>query len=393
MHEIATHTEFVEETSKPPFSADYPFRQPPPPAANGSKLTAAHVDAISECLAAIEGIFEVFLSMEATSIRCLPVYNFVRVAYAAVVLIKMYFAASSEKSSLGRVINKDDIKVEQHLEKLLAKFRETAADDKSRPAAKFLVVLIMLHGWFQKQKYVLHGPAVIRPKGSAAAGDRTQPPSSRQSPEKNAGPDTPDYPPTANTPLQVLSEVAVKNSVSPGNNNPNLVANNNNANNDAWYNNNQNNPPPADRQNSYLYSPQDGLPPHHPGMSAPPPLLPPYLDGSGYGPGPGAGAGDGSGFFDPAGGYDANSMDWSGMDELTGGAGGFGMMQDGVRYMMQEPPWFGPLQQMGIPLNGLPGMHMMVPVDGMGNPLGGPPGPPGGGGGPGGGPGGGGMYY
>ncbi|KAK1829814.1 hypothetical protein QBC39DRAFT_392276 [Podospora conica] len=279
---------FVEETSKPPFSADYPFRQPPPPSANGSKLTAAHVDAISECLAAIEGIFEVFLSMEATSIRCLPVYNFVRVAYAAVVLMKMFFAASSEKSSLGKVINKDDIKVEQHLEKLLAKFKETAADDKSRPAAKFLVVLIMLHSWFQKQKYVLHGPAAPRAKGAGA-----QPPSSRQSPEKGAGPDTPvEYPPTANTPLQLLSE------------------------------------------------------------------------------------------------FSSGAMDWSAMNEV---AGGFGMMQDGVRFMMQEPPWFGPLQQMGIPLNGLPGMHMMVPVDGMGRPLG----PPGGGppGGPGGGPPGGGMYY
>ncbi|KAB5580000.1 hypothetical protein GE09DRAFT_1080496 [Coniochaeta sp. 2T2.1] len=209
MHEIATQPENSDDW-KQANTADM-IRDA---LASDLPLTPAHINALSACLTAIDGIFEVFLSMEVSSIRCLPVFNFVRVAYAVVVLIKMYFAASSPKSELGKVINKDNMKVEQHLDNLLEKFGMTAADDKSRPASKFLVVLVMLRSWFQKQKgngSMLSGekpPQVActeyrtpasPPKQSAPQQDQTQQQQQQQ-----------DYSTTANTPLQLLSEIATK---------------------------------------------------------------------------------------------------------------------------------------------------------------------------------------
>lgn len=195
MHEIALHVEagnnkpqtLITEALREGFISDGP-------------LTPAHINALSCCLTAIDGIFETFLSLDVTSIRCLPVFNLVRVAYATVVLIKMYFAATSPNSELGKVINKDNMKVEQHLEGLLEKFRDTAADDKSRPAAKFLVVLVMIRSWFQKQGFGSGDANKLR-DGGATPGSQS----------REAGPITPappEYAATANTPLQLLSEIA-----------------------------------------------------------------------------------------------------------------------------------------------------------------------------------------
>ncbi|KAH6608781.1 hypothetical protein Trco_002127 [Trichoderma cornu-damae] len=148
MHEMALHSDNnMSDQWRPPFNTEALKDG----IVNSEPLSAAHINALSACLTAIDGIFNTFLSMEVLSIRCLPVFNFMRVAYGVVILIKMYFSASSPGSEMGKVIHKDNMRVEYYLEALLDKFRATAADNKCRPAAKFLVVLAMLRSWFFKQ--------------------------------------------------------------------------------------------------------------------------------------------------------------------------------------------------------------------------------------------------
>ncbi|KAK8042069.1 hypothetical protein PG993_006592 [Apiospora rasikravindrae] len=239
MHEIALYVEKPNEGMQN-FNSD--SLQDPVPGLNET-LTAAHIGALSSCLTAIDGIFESFLSMDVQSIRCLPVFNFVRVAYAVVVLIKMYFSASTPNSELGKVINKDHMKVEEYIEKLLDKFRDTATHEKSRPAGKFLVVLVMLRSWFQKQG---KGEQVKREQLATDAGNSNRPnenaaslpqqqqqqqqhqhqgqqPSQQQhTPQQQHS--TPQQQPSnqynpANTPLQLLSEIATGNQNNNNNNN------------------------------------------------------------------------------------------------------------------------------------------------------------------------------
>jgi hypothetical protein len=243
MHEIALHTERSDGMALSNVSVTI-----------DAVLTPAHISALSACLTAIDGIFDAFLGMEVSEIRCLPVFNFVRVAYAVVVLIKMYFAASAADSELGKVIDKNNMKVEQHLENLLAKFRATAADDRSRPTAKFLVILVMLRSWFQRQSQSQSqggagagGGMDNRCRGRASSSSIATTTTTRQgqgsdgatpdaptvvganidpalrsraadatTPRRTASMQTPqptprDYSATANTPLQLLSEVAAAN--------------------------------------------------------------------------------------------------------------------------------------------------------------------------------------
>ncbi|KND90123.1 Transcriptional regulator WAR1 [Tolypocladium ophioglossoides CBS 100239] len=202
MHELVLHSDTPTDQFRPPFNTEIIKDG----MVSAEPLSAAHINALSACLTAIDGIFATFLSMDLLSIRCLPVFNFVRIAYAVVVLMKMYFSASSPKSELGKVINKDNMRVEHYLDALLDKFRTTAAEDKCRPAAKFLIVLAMLRSWFVKQ-----GKDANASAAPAVAGGAARPP---ETPSKTSA-TPPDGSSIAhahhgvNTPLQVLSEVAM----------------------------------------------------------------------------------------------------------------------------------------------------------------------------------------
>lgn len=240
MHELALQNE-PADAFKAPFAAES-LRDS---LVSNAALTPAYTNALASCLTAIDGIFDTFFSMDPASIRCLPVFNFVRVAYATVVLIRIYFAASTPNSELGKVIDKESMKVDQHLENLLEKFRQTAADDKSRPAAKFLVVLVMIRSWFHKiNKGELNQSARIADAANGAEGcpspfatpDTARAGGDKHTPGGSAP--TPGYSAQAsNNPLQLLSEAATNNQAAA--NNPQASrprSGNGNMVNSAWYN-------------------------------------------------------------------------------------------------------------------------------------------------------------
>ena len=202
MHELVLHSDTPSDQFRPPFNTEIIKDG----MVSSEPLSADHINALSACLTAIDGIFATFLSMEVPSIRCLPVFNFVRIAYAVVVLMKMYFSASSAQSELGKVISKENMRVEYYLDALLEKFRLTAAEDKCRPAAKFLIVLAMLRSWFLKQGKNGNGSAGAgvgvggAPPGETPLKPSATPPDGSTIPQPHHG---------MNTPLQVLSEVAM----------------------------------------------------------------------------------------------------------------------------------------------------------------------------------------
>lgn len=284
MHELALQNE-PADAFKAPFAAES-LRDS---LVSNAALTPAYTNALAACLTAIDGIYDTFFSMDPSSIRCLPVFNFVRVAYATVVLIRIYFAASSPGSELGKVIDKDSMKVDQHLENLLEKFRLTAAEDKSRPASKFLVVLVMIRSWFHKiSKGELNQTARIADAANAAEGTSpfATPDTARAAGDHRTpgSASTPGYPTQASSnPLQLLSEAAATNQAATNNaqvprprGGHGGIANNNN--NNAWYGqmgfgpeagNNQNKPNGGHADNNMPPPPQPYQNGHVTGAPAP----------------------------------------------------------------------------------------------------------------------------
>ncbi|GKT48105.1 transcriptional regulatory protein DEP1 [Colletotrichum spaethianum] len=355
MHEIALHTQM--DDMRPPFdTATLKDNM-----LTSLTLTTSHINALSACLSAIDGIFEAFLAMEVPSIRCLPVFNFVRVAYAVVVLIKMYFSATAPGSELGKVIDKDNMRVEYYLDALLEKFRAAASDDRSRPAAKFLVVLVMLRSWFLKQS---RGLAVGAPPeacscacGASGITARADPgvytcfPTYRADPCGGAAADVPSGSPTmqeypaANTPLHLLSEIAT-------NDRSGRVANN-----ILW------NPPPSSGRQSFLYNPNA--------------VTPTPLDGPGSGPTTASsGAMDNATsstnpsvpnaaapWLNPAWQFDLQDIgldmgftEGLSLEEFTTGFGASpGSLSNGMRYVMAQDPWLSGMGGLGDIFDGMPG--------------------------------------
>ncbi|KAI9821143.1 MAG: hypothetical protein M1827_003877 [Pycnora praestabilis] len=148
MHEIALHVDHNVEDFKPPFTEDAmkELGQQNQP----ELLNSAHVGALAVCLTSIHRIFDGYLSFNVLTTRTLPIFHYVRVSYAMVVLIKMYFAATTPNSELGKVIRKEDMKVEHYLDSLVASFKASGGNEKARPASKFLMVFVMLKTWFSK---------------------------------------------------------------------------------------------------------------------------------------------------------------------------------------------------------------------------------------------------
>ncbi|KFA66283.1 hypothetical protein S40285_01892 [Stachybotrys chlorohalonatus IBT 40285] len=208
MHELALRTDTVADQWRPPFNTENLTDG----LMNPGPLSSAHVKALSACLDSVTGIFNAFLAMPVPTIRNLPVYNFVRVAYAVVVLLKMYFSVSSPQLDIRDVIDNRDMRVDYYFVALLDKFRAAATDDKCRPAAKFLVVLAMLRTWFLKQDHADAAkddpakPGFDHPKLDVVP--RNQPSSASPNNEARTQRYRQQQQQQPNTPLHLLSEIA-----------------------------------------------------------------------------------------------------------------------------------------------------------------------------------------
>jgi hypothetical protein len=115
-------------------------------------LTTAHVGVLTTCLTSVHGIFDSFLALEAQEIRTLPIFHFARLARASVLLLRMYFAATTPNSELGKVISGDHMKVGHYICRLIDLLRDAARDGKCDPAHKLSIVLAMMQVQFERSK-------------------------------------------------------------------------------------------------------------------------------------------------------------------------------------------------------------------------------------------------
>lgn len=193
MHELALQTD-------PADAVKSPFVPESAASTSNATLTPAYTSALAACLTAIDGMFDTFLSMDPGSIRCMPIFNLVRVSYALVILIKIYSAASNPASDLGKVIDKDSLKVEQKLSDLLEVYRAIVAIDKNHPASNFLTVVVLVRAWFLKFSHgqLKRDAATTESLANSIAPNQTRSPAQASS-----------------NPLQLLSDAATSNASNP----------------------------------------------------------------------------------------------------------------------------------------------------------------------------------
>ncbi|KAI4130921.1 MAG: hypothetical protein LQ347_003205 [Umbilicaria vellea] len=115
-------------------------------------LNTSHIKALTTCLTSIHGILTIFSSFSTEDVQTLPIFYFIRLAYASLWLIKMYLTASTPGSELSKVISIEEMKVAQHLDSALYALRAAADGGKARTARIFLMVLVMLKNCYERQR-------------------------------------------------------------------------------------------------------------------------------------------------------------------------------------------------------------------------------------------------
>ncbi|KAL9121296.1 MAG: hypothetical protein Q9187_002151 [Circinaria calcarea] len=119
---------------------------------HASTPSEPQIGALKTCLTSIHKVFDTFLSFTIDDIRTIPVFHFIRMAFATVTLLRIYDCAVMPNSELGRVLPVADLKVETYLDRLLGLLQAAAVERKSRLARYFQLVLMMLTSWFKFRK-------------------------------------------------------------------------------------------------------------------------------------------------------------------------------------------------------------------------------------------------
>lgn len=160
-HEIALHRDHNVDDFQTPYTESM-MREPS--VKPNELLSSCHLDAISRCLSSAHMLLATFMDMDTNAIRSVPVFTFVRTSYACIILIKLYFSASHPQSELGKVIDKNSLKVIEHMDRLLDTLKKAGENEQSRQANKFFMNLKMMRHWYNKQKaeiekgFVDHAP-------------------------------------------------------------------------------------------------------------------------------------------------------------------------------------------------------------------------------------------
>lgn len=114
--------------------------------------TAAHINALTSCLASIHQALDTICAVDIGALICLPTVALARTSYTVVALIKLYSLAAAPDSKVGQVIDPASLKVEYYLDKVISHYKAAGAQDGGRAPAKFSTVLNLLRSWFIKQK-------------------------------------------------------------------------------------------------------------------------------------------------------------------------------------------------------------------------------------------------
>jgi hypothetical protein len=101
----------------------------------------------ADCLESVHSLFRVFTSLNMSVIRALPALYFIRIIHAAIVLVKLYFAAMRLPDANKRSARMQDLKVDEYLNRMLRMF--TGWGDLW-PADKLTKVIRKIFIWFEQ---------------------------------------------------------------------------------------------------------------------------------------------------------------------------------------------------------------------------------------------------
>ncbi|PVH85560.1 hypothetical protein DL98DRAFT_451738 [Cadophora sp. DSE1049] len=147
LHEIALHDDHPPEDFRPPFDMGKILSIHTIPGAKDS-----FIDAIANLVSSAQSMLDIILAMDLSVLRSLPIYNFVRMAYSIVILVKLYISSKSPTSKIGEVLDREHLKLGFYLKALIDLLIAAAGPMECRAPHTFLGMFMRFYGWYKGQE-------------------------------------------------------------------------------------------------------------------------------------------------------------------------------------------------------------------------------------------------
>lgn len=115
-------------------------------------VTSSYIESNAANIHASQSLIDVILGMDIETLRELPVYNFVRMSYAIMVLVKVYISSKTPASKIGSVLNPESLKLGLYLKSLINKLIDAVGPKECRAPYTFLGMLIRFNEWYKSQE-------------------------------------------------------------------------------------------------------------------------------------------------------------------------------------------------------------------------------------------------
>ncbi|KAH7321607.1 hypothetical protein BKA65DRAFT_85175 [Rhexocercosporidium sp. MPI-PUGE-AT-0058] len=149
LHEIALHDDHPPEDFRPPFDLGKILSIHTIP---GAKDT--FIEATANLISSAQSMLDIILGMDVDVLRYLPIYNFVRMSYSVVILIKLYISSKSPTSKIGTVLDCEHLKVGIYLKALIDLLVAAVGPMECRAPYTFWGMLMRFYGWYKSQESI-----------------------------------------------------------------------------------------------------------------------------------------------------------------------------------------------------------------------------------------------
>jgi hypothetical protein len=116
------------------------------------QAASSYIEFTAVSISSAHSLLDILLGMDVDALRTIPIFNYVRMSYALMTLIKLYISSKSPSSRIGSVLKPETLRVDFYLRSMIDKLVEAAGPKEHRAPYTFLGMLMRFHAWYKSQE-------------------------------------------------------------------------------------------------------------------------------------------------------------------------------------------------------------------------------------------------
>jgi hypothetical protein len=125
------------------------------PSQQQGPISASQLNAIMACIDSCHTLLDEFLTFDIPTLQVIPVILFVRLSYAIIVLIKIFYSIIPPLSELGKILDPQALKLDFYLMNVIRNLTAAGEPKKLRVPTKWLGIIRGIDTWYQRTVTVL----------------------------------------------------------------------------------------------------------------------------------------------------------------------------------------------------------------------------------------------